>query len=141
MDLVVLVQLFHHTQILFLMLNFSIFPKKIYKKRGDFYMKIIYALLLTSPLCLNAMFGVPDVTHWKEICKKDKQRKKELVVAYKNFCKERVNNNIKWATASLVPLIIPNIIRDALQEASGKIPVTVRNAVNQTKEHMLHRIP
>jgi len=87
------------------------------------------------------MFGAPDVTHWKEICKKDKQNKKELVAAYKDFCKERVSNNVKWTLASLVPLIIPNTIRNALYEASGKIPVTVHNAVAQTKEYMLHRLP
>jgi len=103
-------------------------------------MKSIYTLLLVSPLCLNAMiFKAPDVTDWQNICKNE-QNKKELVALYKNFCQERVSNNIKWAAASFIPLIIPNTIYNALQEASGKIPVNVRNTIAQTKEHMLQRI-
>lgn len=75
-------------------------------------MKIIYALLLVSPLGLNAM--VPDVTKWQEICK-DPQEKQKLVTVYKDFCKQRLHNAIPWTVASWVP--VAGLVSFALKKA------------------------
>lgn len=71
-------------------------------------LSIIFVLSM-SPLCLNAMLSnVPDVTKWKNICQ-EPEKKQKLMTVYKNFCQERVKNNIPWAVGSLVPFVSRSI--------------------------------